>query len=151
MTTPHASDLLETPVRTDADVLARVATILDSDARRQRSLWLFFIDSDGMQSNVVVPIDDVPERPDLVFAHNLGFVAAHAIADAAPGGQTVITLARPGPAELAEADRLWLAALREGVTLHDAPVRMYCLATPDTVRELGPVGLPSNLMATMCT
>jgi hypothetical protein len=142
MTTPRAHDLLAIAVRTDAEVLDRVAAIIGEDSRQQRSLWLFFLDGGGQQSNIVVPVDDVPELPDRSFADNLCLVAAHAIAEAAPGGQVVITLTRPGPAEPTEGDRSWLAALGEGAARHDAPVRMVCLATPAAVRELGPIGLP---------
>lgn len=126
------------PVRTDADVLARVAAIIGEPARRMRSLWLFFLDGDGVQSNVIVPIDHVPELPDPGLANDFCFMAARAAAGTAPGGQAVITLTRPGTAALADSDLLWLAALRESAAWYDAPVRMYCLATPSAVRELGP-------------
>ena len=52
-------DLLA-PLSTDAEVLVRVDQIIRKDARRDRSLWLFFIAADAVQLPVVVPIDDVP-------------------------------------------------------------------------------------------
>lgn len=124
------------PVRTDAELLARVARIIDEDARQERSLWLFFLDADGVQSNVVVPVDGVPELPDSLFVGNFCYVAAHAVAEATPGGQVVITLTRPGTADITEGDRQWRTALREGAARHDTPVRMLCVATPTAVREL---------------
>jgi hypothetical protein len=63
-TPPRASDLLATPVRTDADVLARISAIIDAEARAVPALWLFFLGHDGLQNNVVVPVDDIPEFPD---------------------------------------------------------------------------------------
>jgi len=50
-------DLL-TPLDTDADVLDRVDQLIGEDARRDRSLWLLFLDADAVQLPVVVPIDD---------------------------------------------------------------------------------------------
>lgn len=138
MTTPRAQELLAVPIRTDADLLARVAAIIGAQARQRRSLWLFFLDGDGMQSNVIVPVDGVPERPDPGFVNDICFMAARAAAGTAPDGSAVITLTRPGAAAPAESDLLWLAALREGAASYDAPVRMFCLATPAAVRELSP-------------
>lgn len=143
MNTPHtgqlASDLLAAPVRSDADVLARVAAIIDEDARTEQTLWLFFLDGDGMQSDVVVPIDDVPGLPDTRLVGNVCYIVSQVLASTEPGGSAVITLTRPGAADLGERDLHWLQALQKGAAKHDSPVRMLCLATPAGVRELGPV------------
>ena len=61
---PTAPELLAVPVITDRDVLDRVAAIISPAARRYRTLWLFFLHRDGIQANLVVPIDDIPERPE---------------------------------------------------------------------------------------
>jgi hypothetical protein len=55
---------LAAPLSTDQDVIRRIDRLLDQDSRRQRSLWLFFLSGDGLQLPAVVPIDDMPERPD---------------------------------------------------------------------------------------
>ncbi|HEX6453346.1 MAG TPA: hypothetical protein VF060_28270 [Trebonia sp.] len=138
MATPPRQELLAAPVRSDADVLARVGAIIGENARRLRSLWLFFLHGDGVQGNVIVPIEDVPELPDPSLVNDFCFMAARAVAVTAADGRAVITLTRPGAAMLAESDLLWLAALREGAASHEAPVRMFCLATPCLVRELSP-------------
>jgi hypothetical protein len=146
METPR-SDLLATPVRTDADVLARVALIIDDEARRLRALWLFFLDLDGLQNEVVVPIDCIPALPDPQLAGTVCHVVSRLLSDAetsaqcpgSPAGSAIITLSRPGIADLGEADRRWLSALQQGAAAYKAPIRMLCLATPGGVRELGPV------------
>lgn len=141
METPR-SELLATPVRTDADVLARVALIIDDEARRLRALWLFFLDGDGLQNEVVVPIDCIPARPDPQIAGTVCHVVSRLLTGAesdAPDGAAIITLSRPGIADLGDADRHWLAALQQGAAAYKAPIRMLCLATPSGVRELGPV------------
>jgi hypothetical protein len=50
------------PLTTDEEVLARVRTVVG--AARTRQLWILFVDGDGRQSPVVVPIADVPHRPE---------------------------------------------------------------------------------------
>ncbi len=141
METPHCSELLATPVRTDADVLARVGAIIDAEARRLQALWLLFLDRDGIQNEVVVPIDCIPEPPDPQLVGGVCYVVSQVLSDAEPDGSVVITLSRPGMPELGEADRYWLSVLQQGAALHRSPVRMLCLATPDGVRELGPVAV----------
>lgn len=142
METPR-SELLATPVRTDADVLARVALIIDEEARRLRALWLFFLDVDGLQNEVVVPIDCIPALPDPDIAGTVCHVVSRLLSDAGTGtgseGSAIITLSRPGIADLGDADRHWLSALQQGAATWKAPIRMLCLATPGGVRELGPV------------
>jgi hypothetical protein len=49
------------PLTTDEEVLARVRTVVG--AARTRQLWILFVDGDGRQSPVVVPIADVPSGP----------------------------------------------------------------------------------------
>jgi hypothetical protein len=135
----QAPDLLAIPIVTDQDVLDRVAAIIDPAARSNRTLWLFFIDSEGGQANLVVPIDNVPERPAAGMISNVCYIASEALTQCEPGGSVVITLSRPGTARLTESDRHFLRALQHGASTHATSVRMLCLATPAGVRELGPV------------
>jgi hypothetical protein len=135
----QATDLLAVPVITDHDVLDRVAAIIDPTARHSRTLWLFFLDAEGGQANLVVPIDDVPERPSADMIGNVCYVAAEAIAQSPPGTSVVITLSRPGTIRLTDADRHFLRALQHGASTHGTSIRMLCLATPAGVRKLGPV------------
>lgn len=137
-TPPRASDLLAMPVRTDADVLARIGAIIDAEARAVPALWLFFLGHDGLQNNVVVPVDDIPEFPDPRLVANVCYIVTRVLAET-PGGSAVITLSRPGPADRGEPDLEWLRALQDGAATHQTPIRMLCLATPSGVRELGPV------------
>lgn len=139
MESPHSAELLATPVRTDADVLARVATVIDEEARRLRALWLFFLDHDGLQNEVVVPIDCIPELPDPELAGSVCYVVTQLLSGTEPEGAAIITLSRPGETEIGETDRRWLRALQQGAAAHRSPIRMLCLATPGGVRELGPV------------
>jgi hypothetical protein len=139
MKTPHRSELLARPVRTDADVLARVGEIIDAEARRLQALWLFFLDRDGLQNEVVVPIDCIPDPPDPQLVGGVCYVLSQLLCGADGDGCVVIARSRPGLAELGAMDRRWLCALQQGAAIYKPPIRMLCLATPDGVRELGPV------------
>lgn len=134
-----APELLAVPVVTDNDVLARVAAIIEPSVRRQRSLWLFFLERDATQANLIVPIDDVPERPEAAVVANVCYVASESIAQAPRILSVIITLSRPGTVRRTESDRHILRALQHGAARHATPVRMLVLATPEGVRELGPV------------
>jgi hypothetical protein len=136
---PTAPELLAVPVITDRDVLDRVAAIISPAARRYRTLWLFFLHRDGIQANLVVPIDDIPERPEAGVIGNVCYVAAQSIAQAPSLLSVIITLGRPGTVRRTDADRHLLRALQHGASRHATPVRMLVLATPEGVRELGPV------------
>jgi hypothetical protein len=135
----QAGDLLAIPVVTDQDVLDRVAAIIDPAARSHRTLWLFFLDDHGSQANLVVPIDDVPERPAAGMIGNVCYIAAEALAQCRPGSSAVITLSRTGTTRLTESDRYFLRALQHGASTHATSIRMLCLATPAGISELGPV------------
>jgi len=139
MNTPHRTELLARPVRTDADVLARVSEIIDAEARRLQALWLFFLDRDGIQNEVVVPIDCIPEPPDPELVGGVCYVLSQVLSSAQADGCVVIARSRPGLAELGAMDRRWLGALQQGAAMYHPPIRMLCLATPNGVRELGPV------------
>jgi hypothetical protein len=134
-----AAELLAIPVITDDDVLDRVAAILSPAARRYRTLWLFFLHAGGFQANLVVPIDDIPERPEAGVIGSVCQVAAESIAKAPSLLSVIITLGRPGTPRRTDSDRHLLRALQHGASRHATPVRMLVLATPGGVRELGPV------------
>jgi hypothetical protein len=136
---PTAPELLAVPVITDRDVLDRVAAIISPAARRYRTLWLFFLHRDGIQANLVVPIDDLPERPEADVIGNVWYVAAQSIAQAPSLLSVIITLGRPGTVRRTDTDRHLLRTLQHGASRHATPVRMLVLATPEGVRELGPV------------
>ena len=134
-----APELLAIPVITDADVLDRVAAIVPPSSRQYRTLWLFFLRRDCLQANLVVPIDDIPEHPEASVVHNVCYVASESIAQAPSLLSVVMTLSRPGPLRRTESDRHLLRALQHGASRHATPIRMLVLATPEGVRELGPV------------
>jgi hypothetical protein len=135
----QAAELLAVPVLSHDDVIERVATVIDPEARLRRALWLFFLERDGTQADVVVPVDGLSERPSAAEAGHVCYVAAESIVQAPRLVSVVITLTRPGALQRTDADRHLLRALQHGASRYATPVRMLCLATPEGVRELGPV------------
>ncbi|HEX4830543.1 MAG TPA: hypothetical protein VH478_05560 [Trebonia sp.] len=146
MQTPHgilAGQLPTRPVRTDEDVLARVAEVLGPEARLVPALWLFFLDPAGVQSSLIMPIDDIPQYPDEEDGESLFAMLSRIFGPGGPDYSVVITLGRDGPAALTGSDRCWLELLQRGIEEYAIPARMLCLAAPGGVRELGPVA-PAN-------
>jgi hypothetical protein len=133
------SDLLA-PLTTDAEVLDRVDQLIDTDARRDRSLWLLFLAADAVQLPVVVPIDDVPASPGPGAAASLCDMIARVLHDAAPGGSVVITLVRGNGLSVTDPDRQWLMALKVAAARTGVHLRMVCLATRDGARRLDSSG-----------
>jgi hypothetical protein len=132
-----APDLdLTAPLSTDQDVLRRVDWLVDQHSRRNRSLWLLFLSSDGVSLPVVVPIDGVPKRPDPQFVGNLCFVIADVLAHQAPGGTAVVVLTRPGSETVDDTDRYWFRTIHGAAREHGAAIRMVVLATQTNVRQL---------------
>ena len=111
-------------LRTDQEVLRRIDYLVDQDARRARSLWLMFLSGEGMQLPTVVPIDDVPEHPDLQDVENLCGMIADVLMRAAPGGSAVVTLTRSGSETVDDTDRYWFRALHGAARERGAPIRM---------------------------
>ncbi|HUC22324.1 MAG TPA: hypothetical protein VMA73_06420 [Streptosporangiaceae bacterium] len=131
-----APDLdLTAPLSTDQDVLRRVDWLVDRHSRRNRTLWLLFLSSDGVLLPVVVPIDGVPERPDPQFVGNMCFVIADVLAHQAPGGSAVVVLARPGSETADDTDGDWFRIIHGAAREHGASIRMLCLATQTSVRQ----------------
>jgi len=127
---------LTNPLSTAADILRRVDQTISADDMRQRGLWLFFLDRYDTQMPVVVPIDGVPDHPDLPLVGNVCWIVSQVLAEHEPEGSAVIALSRPGTPELGEVDRYWHLALLAGAREHGTAIRMLCLATPAGVREL---------------
>jgi hypothetical protein len=131
--------LRRAPVISDDDVLGRVAAVISPAARQRRTLWLLFLERDGTQADRVMPVDGLPDRPGAAAAAHVCYLASESIGRAPGLVSVVITLTRPGTLQRTDDDRHLLRALQHGAGRYATPVRMLCLATPDGVRELGPV------------
>jgi hypothetical protein len=99
------------------------------------SIWVVFLDADGVVQPVIVPIEDVPPEPDAVVVRNLARVIADAFDDGS-GASVALLLSRGGPVGMTDADRRWARALVDGFRgLTRWPVH---LATRDRVQVFAP-------------
>jgi hypothetical protein len=109
-------------VTAPSDLAALWAALMGDGDFDRRTLWLVLLDPGGHPAPVVVPIDDVPAEPGPRDVAGLGTMLA-GVADL---GTPVLLLSRPGPPEVQDADRRWVAVLGPL-----APAWPVHLATPD--------------------
>ena len=125
------------PLRTEADVLERVTTIV-GHAVAARTLWLLLIDGHDRQAPVVVPMEDVPVWPDDVpetLSTVLAGIAPQLATGCAPGS-VVFVLERRGRSRPTDPDRAWATALHEAGARAEVAVRGIYLSTSRGVRRL---------------
>ncbi|MDN5749017.1 MAG: hypothetical protein L0H64_10965 [Pseudonocardia sp.] len=136
MTIPQPTDL---PILlTDADVLARVRTLV-GPACTDRQLWIMFVDGDGRQAPVLMPISDLPRHPDpgrvTNLARILGGLHDELATDLGPGS-VILTLERRGPDSTLPQDREWAQALTDACIAGRVELRGIFLSTRGGVRRL---------------
>lgn len=133
-----SSDIIpDQPLADDAALLAFVRFLHDGVTPRRRTLWFVMLDHRRRPLPVIVPIDHVPDEPDVLMASNLG-QAWHEILRDEPGSSVVLMLERPGPAVASFDDLAWRAALRSAAAEHGITLAGFFLATAHGVRPLTP-------------
>ncbi|MFC4948944.1 hypothetical protein [Pseudonocardia sp. GCM10023141] len=136
MTLPNASDA--PPLHTDADVLERVRQIV-GPAIAASQLWIMFVDGDGRQAPVVMPVSDVPRHPPTGLLAGLtgviGGLHRELITDRG-SGSVILTYERVGPDAVQPADREWAAALIGCCERAGMALRGIFLSTRAGVRRL---------------
>jgi hypothetical protein len=138
MTPPH-----ETIVHSDSDLYDLWHGLMGSGGYAQRSLWLLFFGADGRPEPVIVPIDDIPSRPDARLIGALGEIVAGLITqDTTEDSQVAsvaMLLSRPGPHQMTADDRVWARAL-----VPVTPKWPVHLATTDRLQVFAPDDLLSG-------
>jgi hypothetical protein len=138
MTLPNPADA--PLLLTDADVLHRVEQLVGR-AAAARQLWIMFVDGDGRQAPVVVPISDLPLRPEPRVVDDLATgledLCAQLSTDVG-GGSVVLTLERLGRDAVLAGDRQWAAALRQACHRAGASLRGVYLSTSGGVHQIPP-------------
>lgn len=125
MTKPPLTD---SPVRTAAQLTARWRAVLEPPTFGARSLWLAWLD-DGHQLPVVIPIDDLPRRPEPAMLTNLAVVCSSVAEEQVAGSaHLAMALCRPGAPEVTADDVSWAEALREALTRFDGTWSLHLAA-----------------------
>lgn len=136
MSIPHPADA--PLLLTDSDVLERVEQLV-GPATAARQLWIMFVDGDGRQAPVILPISDIPLRPEACVIDNLAAVMAGLCADLttdAGGGSVILTLERIGRDSVLAGDQQWAVALREACHRAGATLRGFYLSTSGGVHRM---------------
>ena len=139
MTTPALS---EVPVRSALALTRRWVSLLQPPTFGARSLWLAWFDADGMQSPVLVPIDDLPVTPDPSMFDGLRLLNETVVsAQLGDGAHLAMALCRPGEAVVSDSDDEWVDALGEIFDGLVGQTWSLHLAAGGRVEELvGPIG-----------
>lgn len=132
--------LVDVPVRSDAELTDRWAAVLDPPIFGARSLWLMWIDADGLMLPIVVPVDDIPSTPSRGTLEGLRQVHIGVAQDHLPrGGAVAMALCRPGGPRVTSADRAWARSLHEALDgVPVAQLRAVHLAAGGRVSEIVP-------------
>jgi hypothetical protein len=132
MTTPPE---LETPIRSATDLLHVWRRLMGDGGFGRSTLWLIFLDEDDRLQRLIMPIDDLPVRPDDRFVGNLALILGE-LHETGEYASTAMLLSRPGPAQMTDADRRWARALHARLAgLSPWPLH---LATRDRVQVFAP-------------
>ncbi len=106
--------LTDAPIRSALALTRRWVDVLQPPVFGGRSLWLTWLGTDGHQAPIVVPIDDLPVRPDRARLSSLLDVhrqVADHLADAE--AHLAMALCRPGEPAATADDAAWASTLHE--------------------------------------
>lgn len=129
---PHPHDQV---VDSDPEVLDLASRVVGSACREK--LWGLFLGHDLKPVRLIVPIDDLPPRPDRRLVEN----AVHALAEILRmlgGGSVLLVRERPGPPGIGPIDAEWAQALRSAFAATGAPLRAILLSHDSGVRMFPP-------------
>lgn len=111
VTTPPLADV---PVRSPLALTRRWASLLTPLEFGARSLWLSWLGPDGRQSPVLIPVEDIPARPERRLVTGLldlhAELAGELVGD---GAHLAMALCRPGAAAVTADDDEWAEACRD--------------------------------------
>lgn len=125
------------PLTDDAALLAFARFLHDGVTPRWRTLWFVMLDGERRPLPVIVPVDHVPDEPDVRMVNELGR-AWHGIGQGEPGASILLMLERPGSADASVEDHAWRVALGAAAVEHDLTVAAFFVATADGVVVLAP-------------
>ena len=124
-------------LETDADLGELWAKLMGPGGFGYRTLWLLFVGDDGWTLPVIMPNEDVTERPDPRDLDNLGRLAdlmrtEHGVVSFAA------LLSRPGHSRKTASDRAWAAAITRVAREHSFPMWPVHLATYERIQVMAP-------------
>jgi len=110
---------------TDSDIENRARELIGR--AHQRQLWLLFLDGDGVQLPLLIPIDGLPSEPIEEQAASI-IASVRDLMDQIEAAAVIIVLERYGPATLTPQDAAWLRELEEHCVERGAELRGLLLS-----------------------
>lgn len=131
----------QTPPRvhigSDAALLAHWQSLMGEGGFGCRTLWLIFLDAEDHTLPVIMPIEDLPPRPEEVRTENLMRLVV-GLREDEPGLGVAMLLSRPGTDTKTPGDRAWAACLVRLAREHGVRMWPVHLATSDRVQVMAP-------------
>jgi hypothetical protein len=133
MTTISFSDS-RIPLWTDTLIERRVRDLVGPAQTRQ--LWLMFLDENEVQLPLLIPIDDLPQRPR--DEDTRGVVAnVMNVMEEIGAVKLMVVWERYGPAHLSEDDTRWMQSFAKACGAVRLPLRAMLLSHRKGVRWIG--------------
>ena len=128
----------ETVIRNDSELADFWSGLMATADSGGRTLWAILIAAGGAVLPTIIPIDDIPARPDRKLLAGLAQVLSQVGQE--QGASVALLVSRPGPMAMTEDDRRWARALRGIAGGRQWPVH---LATSNRVQVFAPDDLAS--------
>lgn len=126
----------EIVVRTSTDLIDVWAELMGPHGFATRTLWHIFLGPDGRLGPTIVPVEDLPARPDDATLHRIAGTL-HELRREAGLASIAVLYSRPGPDVMTAADRAWARAVRAAFGTDGFPWPVH-LATHGRVRTFAP-------------
>ncbi|MFZ7087689.1 hypothetical protein [Curtobacterium sp. RRHDQ10] len=130
---PDTTPTTLTPIRSDADAVALVGTLLRR--ANQRQCWVLFIADDLRTIDLAMPIEDMPEHVDHDTEDHFARAMAHAYRRLGSAVVLVVWERRGGP-DPSRSEWEWVHAVEVGFAAVGVPVRGQMLLHDDGVSWL---------------
>jgi len=128
-------------IRNDLDLQKLWEKMMGKGGFGLRTLWVIFLDEEGYNLPLVMPIDDLPLLPDDTV-DNLMMTLKQTMTESAAASAAFL-VSRPGPRRKRPDDIAWAAALRTGAAQHHIRTWPIHLATRHGVEPFSPDDLIS--------
>jgi hypothetical protein len=136
-TVPDLAAVKAAPVHDQADLERLWRALVGDPGFGVRSLWVLFLDEDGVAAPVIPQIDEIPVEPSAEGVAGLVGMLGDVRRQACPGASVALLLARPGRG-IDETDRVWARALEAGAASAGLPLWPTHVATDLELRVVAP-------------
>lgn len=125
----------QTPLASTTQLTALWQKIVAWEPFRFRSVWLLFIDRNGLPAGPLITVDDLPDGPYAVELDELVDLCSDILEGPGGGGSVAMMMTRPGAAPWTVSDRAWGRFLLRGATELGDPSWPVHLAHSQSVEQ----------------